>query len=528
MTSSNSVLNIIRIVLVLVVLGWFIIPGRPRPAQAMPTFSQGLGVSCQTCHTMVPALNSYGAYILRSFYQPINTKQTRSVSPIWIWEEISSTSTGAGDSKQPSKTIAIGNAMVYFAGFAGPEITYRLENAVFRGDQAVNQSKGPETAWIAYNGLFHGYGHLLMGNDYPGPTPAFLANPSDYSNFFQIRHLQEGTHSYNLINDRLTARFDYEKGPIDAQIAFRGNNTSWIAGGPSTFTGVGLDKAYQWVAGYAPPTKKFQAGLFGIDGSFALRGAPGTYQGPPNVDHYDLWSPYVDLDPGWIKGVPGFYAFDASSHDSNPGLMGYTGQGPKATDESFEVLQPFSDSHYMYTVRQETINDGLGNFTRFWGTGISAEPFKTLPYIFMRFQVPMAGYSSAPNGKPTWEWALQFLTPVSGPFINPFNRRESSNATPAPTASAVSDGATIYGANCEACHGANGQGGAFPALAGSAKVTASDPTALISLVKDGSGVMPGYGMKLSDADIAAVLTYVRSSWGNNASAVTADQVSAIK
>ena len=40
--------------------------------------------------------------------------------------------------------------------------------------------------------------------------------------------------------------------------------------------------------------------------------------------------------------------------------------------------------------------------------------------------------------------------------------------------------------------------------------------------------MPGYAMKLSDADIAAVLTYIRSTWGNNASNVTEAQVTAAK
>ena len=42
-----------------------------------------------------------------------------------------------------------------------------------------------------------------------------------------------------------------------------------------------------------------------------------------------------------------------------------------------------------------------------------------------------------------------------------------------------------------------------------------------------NGMMPAWGTQLSNADIAAALTYVRSSWGNKASAITEAQVSGI-
>ena len=77
-------------------------------------------------------------------------------------------------------------------------------------------------------------------------------------------------------------------------------------------------------------------------------------------------------------------------------------------------------------------------------------------------------------------------------------------------------GATVYAGNCVACHQANGKGvpGAFPALDGS-KVVGGPPDAQIALVLHGK---PGTAMpawkQLSDADIAAVITYTRNSWGN--------------
>jgi cytochrome c oxidase subunit II len=78
-------------------------------------------------------------------------------------------------------------------------------------------------------------------------------------------------------------------------------------------------------------------------------------------------------------------------------------------------------------------------------------------------------------------------------------------------------GATIYAANCVACHQANGKGvpGAFPALDGSKIVNGPAP-AQIALVLAGK---PGTAMpswkQLSNTDIAAVITYTRNSWGNH-------------
>ncbi len=104
---------------------------------------------------------------------------------------------------------------------------------------------------------------------------------------------------------------------------------------------------------------------------------------------------------------------------------------------------------------------------------------------------------------------------------------------------AASDGATVYQTNCSSCHQASGQGlaGTFPPLAGNPVVTGS-AAPVIHIVKDGltgqisvkggtyTGQMPAWGQTLSNADIAAVLTYVRSAWGNAASAVTPAQVAA--
>jgi len=102
------------------------------------------------------------------------------------------------------------------------------------------------------------------------------------------------------------------------------------------------------------------------------------------------------------------------------------------------------------------------------------------------------------------------------------------------TASAVKatiDGGAIFAAKCVACHQATGQGipGVFPPLAGSEWVMGADKIlVLIPLhgingplqVKGAAyaGAMPAFDA-LADEEIAAVLTYVRSQWGNAAPAV---------
>ena len=108
----------------------------------------------------------------------------------------------------------------------------------------------------------------------------------------------------------------------------------------------------------------------------------------------------------------------------------------------------------------------------------------------------------------------------------------------AATASPV-DGKAIFGARCSACHQASGAGGGpFPPLAGNGFVTADDTAELIGTVLNGrsgpiavngrtySGAMPAWRGQLSNAEIAAVITYVRSAWTNKAAIVTEDQVAA--
>jgi mono/diheme cytochrome c family protein len=96
-------------------------------------------------------------------------------------------------------------------------------------------------------------------------------------------------------------------------------------------------------------------------------------------------------------------------------------------------------------------------------------------------------------------------------------------------AHAQPDGQALFNDNCAACHQRTGLGvkGAFPALAGD-KLVQGPPDVLTATVLVGRGGMPAFKSDLSDADLAAVLTYVRSAWGNKGSALKPGDVAAIR
>lgn len=99
-------------------------------------------------------------------------------------------------------------------------------------------------------------------------------------------------------------------------------------------------------------------------------------------------------------------------------------------------------------------------------------------------------------------------------------------------------GAAIYKDSCAACHKDSGAGEShlFPRLAGSAMVQSDDPATLARVVLQGARAistpsmptapaMPAFAWRLDDAQVGAVLTYIRNSWGNAAASVSAGSIS---
>jgi cytochrome c oxidase subunit II len=104
------------------------------------------------------------------------------------------------------------------------------------------------------------------------------------------------------------------------------------------------------------------------------------------------------------------------------------------------------------------------------------------------------------------------------------------DSKPLPLAELISRGEKVYASTCVACHQANGSGLAAmksPALAGNPFVTGAEQGPIDTVLEGRPNTaMQAFKQQFSDAEIAAVVTYVRNSWGNKASDVQAGEVKA--
>jgi mono/diheme cytochrome c family protein len=109
-------------------------------------------------------------------------------------------------------------------------------------------------------------------------------------------------------------------------------------------------------------------------------------------------------------------------------------------------------------------------------------------------------------------------------------------------AAILAQGKHTYDSICAACHGpdATGKPGTAPPLAGSEWVNAAGHNRLVEIPQLGLNgqvtvegqswnlAMAPMGAQLSDSDLAAVLTYIRSSWGNKGDAISPDDVKSVR
>lgn len=152
---------------------------------------------------------------------------------------------------------------------------------------------------------------------------------------------------------------------------------------------------------------------------------------------------------------------------------------------------------------------------------------------------------------PWWLYAIILLTITFGFFymgryLGEISTREhvlysqatsGGDATEEAQLDPMEQGARVYKRVCQTCHQPQGEGvpSLYPPLANSDWIN-GDPNRPIQIVLHGlqgpitvkgesyNNSMPGWGSLLSDADIAAVLTYVRNSFGNSAPDISVDQV----
>jgi len=140
---------------------------------------------------------------------------------------------------------------------------------------------------------------------------------------------------------------------------------------------------------------------------------------------------------------------------------------------------------------------------------------------------PLPDYVRDPgpkSGIPYWIMPILLILPLWAIlYMGSFGDRVLPDAAPTPQ--------QLYASNCASCHGARGEGGVGPAMAGGeAKLTFPNEEDHVTWVKEGSstkrgqpygdpargrvatsGGMPGFAGRLSDAEIAQVVAYERNN-----------------
>jgi mono/diheme cytochrome c family protein len=119
-------------------------------------------------------------------------------------------------------------------------------------------------------------------------------------------------------------------------------------------------------------------------------------------------------------------------------------------------------------------------------------------------------------------------------FLRDMPKHQPAQPRPAKVAADLEPGRRLYKAHCAECHGERGEGQApaYPPLAGHRTVTMGPSANLVKVIISGGFPpttagnprpygMPPFGQSLTDAEIAALASFLRASWGNDAPDVTA-------
>ncbi|MDJ0367714.1 cbb3-type cytochrome c oxidase subunit II [Hymenobacter sp. H14-R3] len=256
----------------------------------------------------------------------------------------------------------------------------------------------------------------------------------------------------------------------------------------------------------------------------------------------------IDMDQRWggRPGLPADYAWRQRQDvwRATPSILGSERTGPDLTEVS--VRQPSDLWHllHLYQPRSVVKESIMPAFPWLFQDSVAGTPAGLALHIPGGYREPGA-HTIVPTRR-AQQLVAYLLSLKQAPlptgaqpaaFLKLTPPKEAAPAVGAAAAGPPApDGAALYATNCQPCHQANGEGlkGAFPPLKGSPVVNDKDATLMVNIILQGYnprpeyGVMPPFAAKLSDAEIAAIISHERSSWGNAAAPVTADFVQKIR
>jgi len=253
----------------------------------------------------------------------------------------------------------------------------------------------------------------------------------------------------------------------------------------------------------------------------------------------------IEMDNVWGErpSIPSDYFYSKERMDvwrQSPSLLGSERTGPDLTNVG--KRQPAKEWHLLHLfnpriVVEESVMPGYPWFFE------EKDSTKITPEDIV-VPVPAKYISDKGNKMIATEKAmflvsyLQSLSQAPMPGISPdfipsINKKEAGTSGDGKSSL---NGEKLYAQTCAACHQKTGLGlaGAFPPLAGSAIVKDENHELFIKIILQGYdarseyGQMPAFAAQLSDEEIAAIATHERSSWGNDAPSISAEDVKKIR
>lgn len=252
----------------------------------------------------------------------------------------------------------------------------------------------------------------------------------------------------------------------------------------------------------------------------------------------------VDMDRIWGNrpGIPADYAASKrvdfwtntatlmGTERTGPDLTNVGSRQPSLTWNLLHLYQPravvpssiMPAYPWLFRVQNELLKDDVEVVVPdAYRKGISGkivatkEAMQLVAYLQSLKQTPL------PDGKPSPEFLYKKTVQKTTP-----------NATV--IATSLPDGDLLYKNNCMACHQANGAGlqGAFPPLKGSAIVLGDDMELFVRIIMQGYDARPEYAVMnavgkdnaLTPEEVTSIINHERTSWGNDASEVTLEEI----
>ncbi|CAM3675966.1 Alcohol dehydrogenase [Bordetella sputigena] len=263
---------------------------------------------------------------------------------------------------------------------------------------------------------------------------------------------------------------------------------------------------------------------------------------PHQLDFPYGWRPLLALWRG-LYFRPGVHA-DA---DAGPGPSAALARGRYLVDGLGHCIACHAPRNALGAISGSRLSGGVIDGLGWYAPALDGDPVNGMGRwsqddIAALLQTGLSphGTASGPMGEVV-SGSTQFLTDPDARAIAAYLKSLPSG--PATAQASVREavglrrGGAIYEQHCVQCHAADGRGKGkdWPALAGNISVTAPYPGNVVHMVLEGGFApatganprphgMPPFGQTLSDDDVAAVVTYVRNSWGNAAGGVTSLQV----